>query len=113
MRQALALDVVLLNVFLQPGQCQRAGGFGNGTHVFKQIFDRRADSVAVDGDHVVQIFPAQAEGFITDALHRHAFGKQSDSRQIYRMPGIQRRAQAGGVFRLHADHFDLRHQLFD
>ncbi|GDU93941.1 hypothetical protein ExPUPEC79_02780 [Escherichia coli] len=29
------------------------------------------------------------------------------------MTRIQRRFQAGGVFRFNGDHFDLRHQLFD
>ena len=29
------------------------------------------------------------------------------------MTCIQRRFQAGGVFRFHGNHFDLRHQLFD
>lgn len=112
-RQTLALNVVLLNVLFQPRQRQRAGRFGNGTHVLEQIFDRCANGVAVHSDYVVQIFTAQAEGFVADTLHRHAFGEQPDARQIHRLAGIQRRAQAGGVFRFDADHFDLRHQLLD
>jgi hypothetical protein len=62
---------------------------------------------------IVQILLAQTEGFIADAFDRHAFGKQADARQIHRMAGVQRRLQAGRIFRFHRDHFDLRHQLLD
>ena len=43
----------------------------------------------------------------------NTFGKQPHAWQINRMTCIQRRFQAGGVFRFHGNHFDLRHQLFD
>ena len=112
-RQTLAADVVLRDVFFHARQRQRAGGFRHRTHVFEQILHRRADSVAIHRDDIVEIFPAQAEGFVANALHRHALGKQPDARQVDRMPGIQRRFQAGGVFRFHGNDFDLRHQLFD
>ena len=112
-RQTLAADVVLRDVFFHPRQRQRAGRFRHRTHVFEQIFHRRADGIAVHRDDIVEIFPAQAEGFVANALHRHALGKQPDARQVDRMPGIQRRFQAGGVFRFHGNDFNLRHQLFD
>ncbi len=112
-RQTLAANVVLGDVFLHPRQRQRAGGFRHRTHVFEQIFHRRADSVAVDGDDIVEILLAQAERFVANALHRHALGEQPDARQIYRMSRVQRRLQAGRVFRFNRNHFDLRHQLFD
>lgn len=75
-------------------------------HILEQIFHRRADGVAIDGDDVVEIFLARAEGFIPNALHRHALGKQPDARQVYQILH-QRRLQAGEVFRF-SDDFDLR-----
>ncbi len=101
------------DVFFHARQRQRAGRFRHRTHVLEQIFHRRADGIAIHRDDIVEIFPAQAEGFVADTLHRHALGKQPDARQIDRMAGIQRRFQAGGVFRFDGNDFDLRHQLFD
>ncbi|KUQ35123.1 threonine dehydratase [Enterobacter hormaechei subsp. xiangfangensis] len=78
-RQTLAADIVLGDVFLHPRQRQRAGGFRHRTYVFEQIFHRRADSVAVDGDDIVEILLAQAERFVANALHRHALGEQREA----------------------------------
>ena len=113
MSQSLAANIVLGDIFLHPRQRQGAGRLCHRPHIFEQILHRRANSVAVDGDDVVQILLAQTEGFIADAFDRHAFGKQADARQIHRMTGIQRRLQAGRIFRFHRYHFNLRHQLLD
>ncbi len=113
MGQTLAANVVLRDVFLHPRQRQRTGWLCHRAHILEEVLHRRADSVAINGDDVVEIFLADAEGFIPDAFHRHAFGKQPDAREIHRMTGIQRRLQAGRVFRFHGNDFDLRHQLFD
>ena len=113
MSQSLAANIVLGDIFLHPRQRQRAGRLRHRPHIFEQIFHRRANSVAVDSDDVVQILLAQTEGFIADALHRHAFSKQTDARQIHRMAGIQRRFQTRRIFRFHRYHFNLRHQLLD
>ena len=108
-RQTLAADVVLRDVFFHARQRQRAGRFRHRPNVFEQIFHRRADRIAVHRDDIVEIFPAQAEGFVANALHRHALGEQPDARQIHRMSGVQRRLQASRVFRFNRNHFDLRH----
>ncbi len=112
-RQTFAANVVLGDVFLHPRQRQRAGRFRHRTYIFEQIFHRRADSVTINRDDIVEILLAQTERFVANALHRHALGEQPDARQIHRMSGVQRRLQAGRVFRFNRNHFDLRHQLFD
>ena len=112
-RQTLATNIVLGDVFFHSRQRQRAGRFRHRTHILEEIFHRRADSVAVDGDDIVEILLAQTERFIANALHRHALGEQPDARQIHRMASVQRLLQAGRVFRFNRNHFDLRHQLFD
>ncbi|CAB5619288.1 Uncharacterised protein [Escherichia coli] len=113
MRQTLTAYVVLSDVFFHPRQRQRPGRFRYRAHIFKQVFHRRTDRIAIDGNNVVEIFLAQTEGFVTDTFYRHAFSKETHARQIHRMTGIQRRLQAGGVFGFDGNHFDLRHQLFD
>ena len=79
MRQTLAADVVLRDVFLHPRQRQRAGRFRYRTHIFEQIFHCGANGVAVDGDNIVEILLAKTEGFIANAFNRHAFSKQPDA----------------------------------
>ena len=113
MRQPFTANVVLGDVFFHPCQRQRARGFSHRAYIFEQVFHRRTDGIAIDGDDVVKILLAQTEGFIADAFYRDAFSKQPHAGQINGMTRIQRCFQAGGVFRFHGDHFDLRHQLFD
>ncbi len=113
MRQTFTANVVLGDVFFHARQRQRPGRLRHRTYIFEQVFHRRADSIAIHGDDIVEIFLAQAEGFITDALHRHAFSKETHARQVNRMAGIQRRFQAGRIFGFYRNHFDLRHQLFN
>ena len=113
MSQTLAADVMLGDILFHPRQRQRAGGLRYRPHIFEQIFHRRADSIAIDGDDVVQILLAYTERFIADALHRHAFSEQTDARQIHRVTGIQRRFQTRRIFRFDRYHFNLRHQLLD
>ena len=74
-RQALAANVVLGNIFFHSSQCQRTGRFRYRTHILEEIFHRRTDRIAVDGDDVVKILLAQTEGFVANTFYRHAFGK--------------------------------------
>ena len=113
MCQPLAADVMLRDILFHSCQRQRTRRFSHGADIFEQVFHRRANRIAVDGDDIVKILLAEAEGLVTDTFHRHAFGKQPDARQIDRMPGVQRGFQTGGVLCFHRDHFDLRHQLLD
>ncbi len=94
-RQPLAANVVLGDVLLHARQGQRAGGFRHRPHIFEQILHGGADRVAVDGNDIVEILPADAEGFVADAFNRHPFGKEPNPGQIHRLSGIQRRFQAG------------------
>ncbi len=95
MRKTFALDIVLLDVFLHARQRQRARRFRNGAYILKQVFHGRANRIAVYRDDAIQIFLTQAECLIADTLHRHAFRKQPNARQIYRFTRVQRRFQAG------------------
>ena len=74
-RQAFAANIMLSDIFFHSRQCQRAGRFCYRTHVFKQVFHRRADGIAINGDDVVEILLTETESLITDTFNRHAFGK--------------------------------------
>ena len=58
MRQPFTANVVLSDVFFHPRQRQRAGGFRHCAHIFEQVFHRRTDGIAIDGDDVVKILLA-------------------------------------------------------
>ena len=113
MRQTFTANIVLGDVFFHPRQRQRPGRLSHRTYILEQVFHCRTNSIAIDSDNIVEIFLAQTEGFIANTFHRYAFGKETHTRQIHRMTGIQRRFQAGRIFRFHGNHFDLRHQLFN
>ena len=70
---------MLSDIFFHPRQRQRPGRFCYRTHIFKQVFHRRADGIAIDGNDVVEILLAQTESLIADAFHRHAFGKKPNA----------------------------------
>nr|VUD28002.1 Uncharacterised protein [Salmonella sp. NCTC 7297] len=110
-RQAFAANIVLGDIFFHPRQRQRAGRLRHRTHIFKQIFHRRADSVAIHGDNIIKVFLTQPERFVADAFYRHAFSKQPNAREIHWMTDFQRRFQAGGILRFDGNNVDLRHQL--
>ena len=112
MRQTLAANIMLGDIFFHPRQRQRPGRLRHRAYIFEQVFHCRANSIAIHGNNIVEVFLAQTEGFIANTFHRHAFGKETNTRQIHRMTGIQRRFQTGRIFRFHGNHFDLRHQLF-
>ena len=58
MSQTLAADVMLGDILFHPRQRQRAGRLRHRPHIFEQILHRRADSIAIDGDDIVQILLA-------------------------------------------------------
>ncbi len=95
MRQPLAFDPVLLDILFHARQRQRARGLRHSTDIFKQIFHRGTNGIAVDGDDVIDVFLTEPEGFGANPFHRHPFGKQPDARQIDRMTRLQRCFQAG------------------
>ncbi|KKY54547.1 hypothetical protein AAY86_00005, partial [Pseudomonas amygdali pv. tabaci str. ATCC 11528] len=105
--QCLTADAALLDVFLDPGNTQRARRLGDRAGVVVDVLDRRADFIGADGDHLIDIMTAHFKGVMADLRHRHAIGKQPDLAQHHALPGGHRRLQAVGVVRLDADHLDL------
>ncbi len=74
-RQPFTADIVLGDVLLHARQSQCAGRFCYRPHILEQILHGGADRVAVDGNDIVEILPAEAEGLVADAFNRHPFGK--------------------------------------
>ncbi|RMO16362.1 hypothetical protein ALQ46_05467, partial [Pseudomonas savastanoi pv. phaseolicola] len=111
--QCLTADTALLDVFLDPGHAQRAGGLGDRAGVVVNVLDRRADIVGADGDHFIDIMTAHFKGVMADLRHRHTIGKQPDLAQYHALARRHCRLQAVGVVRFDADNLDLRSQVFD
>ena len=79
MRQAFAANIMLSDIFFHPRQRQRPGRFSHRAYVFKQVFHRRADGIAIDSNDVVEILLTQTESLIADTFNRYAFGKEPDA----------------------------------
>src|SRR5690606_18614130 len=104
---------VALDVLLDPGYGQRAGGFGDGAGVVVDVLDRRADFIGADGDHLIHILLADVEGVLADLRHGDAVGEQPDLPQHHALAGGHGGLQAIGIVRLDADHLYFRAQVFD
>ena len=109
----LAAHALSCDVGLGPGDGERARRLEDGARVLEHVLDRRADLVGIDQDHVVDEFPANAEGFLADLLHRHAVGKQPHLRKAHAPAGLERARHGIRIDRLHADDFYFRAQAFD
>ena len=111
--EALAGQVVLGDVALEPRQGQGAGGLGDGAHVVEDVAHGGGGLVGGDGDDVVEQGPAHAEGLLTDAAHSHPFGKQTHMVQGDGLPAQQGGLEAGRLLVLDADDLDPGHELLD
>ena len=111
--QRLVLELVLAGVFLGAGDGQRAGRFEDRAGVLEDVLDRGADGVGVDQDHLVDVFLAQAEGFLADVLDRRAVGEQADLLEADALALGQRLRHGIGVDGLDADDLDFRAQALD
>ena len=104
-------------MFFHPGfrarYGERAGGFEHHARVFEYILDCRAHLVGIGEHHLVDQRLAQAEGFTSNLLHRHAVGKKPDVVELHALPRVQRARHRGGVHRLDPDDADLRVDVLD
>ncbi len=54
-----------------------ARGFRDGTGIFKDVLDRRADFVVVDADDAVDVVPAYAEAFFSNNANSGTVGEET------------------------------------
>ena len=106
-------DVVACGVLLETGQRESAGRFGNGAGVVEDVLERGADFVVGAGDDFVEVLAQHAEGFVADALHGHAVGKQGNTVEGDGLARLPRGLEAGGALGFHADDLHLRQNLLD
>ena len=76
--EGLAAHAVASDIGFEPRQRQRAGGFANAAGIVKNIFERAAHGIGIDGDDVVQQIAAHAESLFAHQLDGGAVGKQAD-----------------------------------
>src|SRR5690606_9696279 len=111
--QYLIGDAVTLDVFLDPGDGQRARRLGDRTGVVVDVLDRRAELVGADRDDFIDVVLADIEAVGADLRHRHAIGEQPDLRQHHPLTGGHGLLQAVGVVRLDANYTGFRAQVLD
>ena len=73
--QGLPLGAFAGHVLLDPRYGQGAGRLGDRTGVVVDVLDRRADFVAADSDHLVDMVLADLEVASADLRHRHPVGE--------------------------------------
>ncbi len=78
----------------------------------EQVFHRRTDGIAIDGDDVVRYSWHKRK--VSSPMRFTATPSQTAPRGADQRDDLhQVPLSGGGIFRFHGDHFDLRHQLFD
>ncbi len=101
-----------LDVFLDPGNTESTGRFGDRAGIVVDILDCGTDLVSADGNDLVHVVAADIEGVLADLRHRHAVGEQPDLRQHHALTGGHGGLQAIGIVRFDADDLDFRAQVF-
>ncbi len=78
-------------------------------HIFEQVFHRRTDGIAIDGD--VSSRYSWHKRKVSSPMRFTAHLRQTAPRVADQPDDLHSAPfQAGGVFRFHGNHFDLRHQ---
>src|SRR5690606_35229620 len=91
--QYLAGGAIALDVLLDPGNGQCAGGLGDRAGVVVDILDRRTELVGAHGDHFIDMVLADIEAVVADLRYRHTVGEEPDLGQHYPLAGGQRLLQ--------------------
>ena len=109
--EAPVAALLACDVALDACDRQRSRRLDDRAVVFEDVLDRRADLVRADGDHLVDVFLRQPERLLADPPHGDAVRKDADALQRDALTFLQRAVHRIRVFRLHADHADLRKQV--
>ena len=111
--QVFAFKLLPLDVFFHSGHRQCPCRFCDGAGVFEYVFDGGADFVCRNRDDFIDGVFTDIPGFFPDLFNRHTVCKDTYFVQDHPLTGRHGGLQAVGVFRFHADHFDVRAQVFD
>ena len=96
------------HVFLDARDRERSGGLRDGARVLEDVLDGGADLIRGHEQHLVDVLLGEAKGFLADAPHGDAVGKDADARQRDALAGAQRLEHAGRILGLNADDLDAR-----
>src|SRR5690625_4694501 len=106
--EGLAGAAIFLGVLLHTRYTHRARWLGDGTGIFKYVFNTRTDLIRADGDDTINGVFNDAVGFLANLRHRDAVGKNAHLRQGHPALFLQRRFQTSGLIRFHRKHLNFR-----